>query len=174
MKKKSIYVFALLSISGIWACKNGDNAQNDPPFAFEAHLDSLKNGSINYGSQDANQAAIRLLNFQKKFKTGEQVGTVIPKSYLTQAVNGFTGTGINMPIDTANYSKWDFLVVYPGIASNAQGEEKAESSVFFYKGGLDGSGNFIPVGKPVLNVKFRGGGGGPGDALLVVPPPRTP
>lgn len=174
MKKKTTKIFLILLMVTLWSCKEHSNSMEDTVFKLEPHLDSLKNGSLDYGSPDVNESAIRLLNFQKKFKTGEKVGTVIPKSLITQAVNGFTGANINLPIDTSNYYKWDFMVIYPGISINEQGEEKAESSVFFYKGGLDASGAFLPIGKPILDVKFRGGGGGPGDAVLVVPPPRTP
>jgi hypothetical protein len=174
MEKTTINVLLILLMCTFWSCKEQANSSEDVVFNLGPHLDSLKNGSLDYGSPEVNESAIRLLNFQKKFKTGEKVGTVIPKSLITQAVNGFTGADINLPIDTSNFNKWDFMVIYPGISINEQGEEKAESSVFFYKGALDGSGKFLPVGKPILDIKFRGGGGGPGDAVLVVPPPRTP
>ncbi len=173
MKRTTTLGLFMLVTASFWSCKKTGDSPPTQNFTFQSQLDSLNNGLIDYGNEEINKSYIRLLNFQKKHNTGEKVGTVIPKTLITQAVNGFTDSGINLPLDSSNYVKWDFMVVYPGIAINTQNEEKYEPSVFFFKGQKDGSGNLIPVGKPVLDIQFRGGGGGPGDGTIASPPPKT-
>lgn len=174
MKKKSILISSIVCASFFFACKEKTDQVLTAEYAGQAHLDSLKTGLIDYGDDDINKASINLLNFQKKYKTGETNGTVIPKEHLTQAINGFTETGINVPTDTSNYNKWDFLVVYPGVAISEQGEESPTTCVFYYKGALNAQNKLIPVGNPVKGIKFMGGGGGPGDAARTTPPPTLP
>ncbi|MGR3812196.1 hypothetical protein [Jiulongibacter sp. NS-SX5] len=139
-------------------------------FKGQALLDSLNAGTKDYGSPEVNQAKIRQLNYQKEFNLGEDNGVVIQKDFLTSGVNGFTEDGINMPLDSSNYDRWDFLVVYPGL--EIRGEEKAlKPVVLYYKGELNGRGILTPSGDPVL-VPGPGGGGGPGHPHNTTPPPH--
>lgn len=174
MKKNFLTAILLMGVFVIFSCKEKQNTQQPETFESQGKLDSLISGQLNFGSEDVNKAFIRVLNFQKKFMTGKSNGVVIPKSMITQAVNGFNENGINLPADSSNYSKWDFIVIYPGLEINDQGEEKTEPSVFFYKGIQDSNGNLIPSGNPVLEIKFKGGGGGPGDSVKSTPPPTLP
>lgn len=174
MKKNFLTAILLLGVFGIFSCKEKQKTQQPETFESQGTLDSLINGQLNYGSEDVNKAFIRVLNFQKKYKIGKTNGVVMPKTMITQAVNGFTLNGINLPTDKSNFDKWDFMVAYPGLEINGQGEEKIEPSVFFYKGEEDSNGNLIPTGKPVTDITFRGGGGGPGDINKGTPPPTLP
>lgn len=171
MKQKFLLVLATITTLAIYSCKNTDESKNTSVFMHQSHLDSLIAGQIDYGSQEINEGFINMLNFQKKHNCGDANGVVIPKSQVAQAINGFTESGINLPADSTNYVKWDFLVVYPGLAINSQGEEMPKPAVFYYKGGIGANGDFIPMGKPVLDIKFIGGGGGPGDSVKSTPPP---
>lgn len=139
-------------------------------FEDQATLDSLLNGSMNLGSTEVNDAMIRKLQYQKIKKSGKTNGVVIPKDMLTTAVNGFSIAGINYPLDSSNFDKWDFLVVYPGIKLEG-GVEVMDPAIFFYKGS-NISGQFIPEGQPVTDISFPGGGGGPGGGGFSTPPPR--
>lgn len=174
MKKIFLTAILLMGVFVILSCKEKQNTQQPETFESQDKLDSLQNGQLDLGSEEINKAMIRVLNFQKKFKTGKTNGVVMPKTMITQAVNGFTLSGINLPADKSNFDKWDFMVAYPGLEINNQGEEKIEPSVFFYKGEEDANGILIPTGKPVTDIKFRGGGGGPGDINKGTPPPTVP
>jgi hypothetical protein len=173
MKQKVLLSLAICTAIAFYSCKSNNESVALVEFKHQAHLDSLIAGQIDYGSSEVNESFINMLNFQKKHNCGEANGTVIPKSQLAQALNGFTESGINLPLDSSNYVKWDFLVVYPGISINAQGEESPKPAVFYYKGTIGPNGDLIPSGKPILDIKFIGGGGGPGDGAKATPPPTT-
>lgn len=147
-------------------------ASCETPFEDQSVLDSLKNGTLDLGSVEINDAMIRKLQYQKIKKSGKTNGVVINKEFLTTSVNGFTQSGVNYPEDSSNYTKWDFLVVYPGIEINQNGQEKLEPAFFFYKGS-EIDGKFLPTGNPVLDVSFPGGGGGPTVPGAATPPPSN-
>ncbi len=175
MKTKMILFSIVTGVSLLFSCKKTETHESeDVNFAHQAKLDSLINGTKNLGSKDLNEALIRQLQYQKKMKLGDNFGVVIPKRILTESINGFSEMGINIPKDTSNYSMWDFLVVYSGLALNESNEEKLDPVVFFYKGGLDASGSFVPVGNPISGIKFSGGGGGDGVLPRPTPPPTVP
>lgn len=178
MKTKLLKFVAFMCLAGAFSCKEKESPVSSlnysGTFPEQGKLDSLKSGLINLGTKELNDDVIRQLQYQKKAYSNNTNGVVIAKSFLTQSVNGFSESGINIPIDTSNYSKWDFLVVYPGLAISENGEEKLDPCVYFYKGGMNSEGKFVPVGKPLSNIKFLGGGGGDGVVKLPTPPPSTP
>lgn len=174
MKMKGILILGICISMFFLSCKKTENGNTTESYAGQAHLDSLINGYIDYGNKEINEASINLLNFQKKYKTGATNGVVIPKLLLTQAINGYSASGINLPSDTTNFNKWDFLVVYPGLAINPQGEENPTTCVFYYKGTLDAKGVLIPTGNPVKTISLMGGGGSGGETTKTTPPPTLP
>ncbi len=175
MKTKTILVSLLIGGFISYSCQKPENSHSDSNnFQYQAKLDSLISGQKDLGDKEINAALIRQLQYQKKMKVGETNGVVIPKSLLTQSINGFTELGIVLPKDTSNFSKWDFLVIYPGLEINSEKEEKLEPVVFYYKGGLNSSGELTPIGIPVNGLKFLGGGGGDGVKPKPSPPPTVP
>ncbi|MCP9769301.1 hypothetical protein EGI22_15415, partial [Lacihabitans sp. LS3-19] len=134
MTKTAIYSLMANIILFCSCNKEGSNSKNLESFKYQSRLDSLLNGTKDFGNDEINNGVIRQLQYQKKFKVDEKNGVVLPKSLLNQSINGFTELGIVLPQDTSNYSKWDFLVVYPGLSINESNEEKLEPVVFYYKG----------------------------------------
>lgn len=174
MNSKIILICLFGGLTFFFSCKKHEKQSISETFEYQAKLDSLLNKTKDIGSMELNDALIRELQYQKKMKVGESNGIVIPKSILLQAINGFSESGINIPSDTSNYSKWDFLVVFPGLEINEVKDEKLNPVVYYYKGGMDKNGNFIPIGKPVTGLKFIGGGGGDGVRPTQNPPPTVP
>ncbi|UBM60907.1 hypothetical protein LAG90_09705 [Marinilongibacter aquaticus] len=159
----------LILLLGLYSC-NTSSKKADTKFQDEALLNALLSGEKDLGSSEFNEAKIRQLNYQKANNLDRTNGVVLSKDFLSSGVNGFTEAGINLPSDTSNYSRWDFLVVYPGMAIEGE-ETRLEPAVFYYKGGLDQNGNFVPVGNPVT-VPVLTGGGGDGKSNRSTPPPQ--
>lgn len=165
---RPLNLVALALVLGLSGCEKCENEESK--FQDEELLNSLKNGEKDFGSEEINTAKIRQLNYQKENNLDRTNGVVLSKMFLTSRVNGFTEAGINLPADTSNYALWDFLVVYPGLAKEGT-SSRLEPSIFYYKGGLDEKGDFIPVGNPVT-VPEMTGGGGEGKANSSTPPPQ--
>ncbi|SOE20447.1 hypothetical protein SAMN06298216_0938 [Spirosomataceae bacterium TFI 002] len=158
--RKFISFSTLLMLISILGCQSN--------FDDQAILDDLKSGAKDYGSKEINDARIRQLSYQKKFNLNRTNGVVISKDFVTASLNGFNENGLNYPIDSSNYNKWDFMVVYPGVDESGT----LEPSIFFYKGADNGSGKLEPTGDPVPNITFPGGGGGLGNSNSPTPPPN--
>lgn len=137
-------------------------------FKDQATLDKLESGELDYGTPEINEAKMRQLNYQKKHNLGKTNGVVIAKDFITASLNGFDQNGLKYPLDSMNYDKWDFMVVYPG--QNANGI--LEPSIFFYKGEKDDAGELKPTGDPITDVSMPGGGGGWGSNNSPTPPPN--
>lgn len=160
MKRKQIYLIALFafSISAISCKKN---------FQGDEQLKSLSSGGT-FVNDDLTKSKIEQLKYQQTYDLPPHNGIVLSKDLLTTAVNGFTQNGINYPMDSSNFDKWDFMVVYPGLDNSSQ----PTAVVYFYKGELDEKGKLVPAGDPVTSVNFPGGGGGEGFGAGNAPPPN--
>lgn len=172
MKQLTLSLLIPLCILFMSSCNKGQIQVNyKGPFPNEAILNSLNKGQSSLNAETV-AALTRKYQFQKRAKLKHAYGVVIPKSTLNIAINGIMNNTPQDPTNSKNYDKWDFMICYPGLSINSIGDESMKPAIFFYKGGTNEQGEFVPVGDPVEDIEFPTGGGGPGKGGFQTPPPN--